>query len=260
MGAGREGLGSEGRLTTARVDARATAAWSRTPVLLIALAIWLAATAGLRPLLLPDEGRYAWVALEMLRGDALVPTLDGLPFFHKPPLFYWLDIGAMRVLGVHPFSARFGSLAGALLLGATLFLFVRARYGLETARLALLVLATSPFYFLAAQYANHDMLVAGLITAAVLAFVRGADAQARERLAWTLAAWAACAFALLAKGLIGVVLPAIVVGGWLLAQRRWRDVVALLHPLGLALFALVAAPWMLAMQSRYPGFFDYFIV
>jgi len=26
----------------------------------------------------------------MLHGDALVPTLHGLPFFHKPPLLYWL--------------------------------------------------------------------------------------------------------------------------------------------------------------------------
>jgi len=30
-------------------------------------------TIGLRPLLLPDEGRYAEVAREMLHGDGLVP-------------------------------------------------------------------------------------------------------------------------------------------------------------------------------------------
>ena len=54
---------------------------------LILFALWLMATLGLRPLLLPDEGRYATVALEMLQGNALVPTLNGLPFFHKPPLF-----------------------------------------------------------------------------------------------------------------------------------------------------------------------------
>jgi len=260
MDAGGEGVGSEGRLTPAGAGTRARDAWNRAPILLTALAIWLAATAGLRPLLLPDEGRYAWVAFDMLHGDALVPTLDGLPFFHKPPLFYWIDIAAMRVLGANAFTARFGSLVGAWMLGAALFFFLRARHGIETARTALLVLATCPFYFLAAQYANHDMLVAGLITAAVLAFVRAADERGRARLAWTIAAWAASGLALLAKGLIGIVLPALVVGASLLAQRRWRDVLALLHPLGLGSFAIVALPWMLAMQSRYPGFFDYFIV
>src|SRR6059058_3325872 len=72
--------------STPRITLVVTAPWSSAPILLIALAVWLAATAGLRPLLLPDEGRYAWVAFGMLHGDALVPKLDGLPFFHKPPL------------------------------------------------------------------------------------------------------------------------------------------------------------------------------
>ena len=43
------------------------------------LLLWLAAGIGLRPLALPDEGRYVGVAWEMLRdGQWLVPTLDGL--------------------------------------------------------------------------------------------------------------------------------------------------------------------------------------
>ena len=83
------------------------------PVLLALLAVWLLFTLGLRPLLLPDEGRYAEVARAMWHGEWLVPALDGLPFFHKPPLFYWLDIAAMQAVGANQFSARFGSAAGA---------------------------------------------------------------------------------------------------------------------------------------------------
>ncbi|MFX5295069.1 dolichyl-phosphate-mannose--protein mannosyltransferase, partial [Acinetobacter baumannii] len=40
----------------------------------------------------------------------------------------------------------------------------------------------------------------------------------------------------------------------------WADLRFALHPLALAVFAAIALPWMLAMQQRYPGFFDYFIV
>ena len=265
MDAGRQGLGSEGGLSAARAGTATppvdgTRGDDRAALKLAALALWILATAGLRPLLVPDEGRYAGVAREMLRGDALVPTLDGLPYFHKPPLFYWLDMAAMHVVGVNELAARFGSLVGAWLLGAALYFGLRRSHGAATAGRALLVLATCPFYFLAAQYANHDMLVAGLITVAVLLFVRAAEAAPAERLRWCVAAWAACGLALLAKGLIGIVLPALVVGPWLLARGRWRTVLALLHPLGLAACALVALPWMLAMQARYPGFLDYFIV
>jgi 4-amino-4-deoxy-L-arabinose transferase-like glycosyltransferase len=229
------------------------------PLLLTLLAVWLLATLGLRPLLLPDEGRYADVARHMLSGDLLVPRLDGLPFFHKPPLFYWLDIAAMQLVGVNQFASRFGSAVGAWLMGAALFFAMRRWHGPRVAAIALGVLATTPFFFIGGQYANHDMLVGGLITAAVLAFARAVDAPAID-LRWLVAGWVFCGFAILAKGLIGVVLPALVIGPWLLAQGRWRQMLRLLHPLGLLAFAVVALPWCVAMQLRYPGFFDYFIV
>jgi 4-amino-4-deoxy-L-arabinose transferase-like glycosyltransferase len=224
------------------------------------LALWLLATLGLRPLLLPDEGRYANVARETLQhGDGLTPLLNGLPFFHKPPLMYWLDMAAMSVAGVNPFSARIAPFVGAWLMGASVFLAVRRWHGAQAAATTLLVLATTPFFFIGGQYANLDMLVAGTLTATVLAFVRAVDDPV-PRPRWIAAAWALAALAVLAKGLIGIVLPALIVGAWLLAQGRWRQVLRLLHPLGPAVFAVIALPWFVLMQQRYPGFFDYFIV
>jgi 4-amino-4-deoxy-L-arabinose transferase-like glycosyltransferase len=230
------------------------------PALLGLLALWLLATLGLRPLLLPDEGRYAEVARAMLHHNVWVPMLDGLPFFHKPPLFYWLDIAAMQVVGENVFAGRFGSFVGAWLMGAALLLAMRRWHGPRTAAIALGMLATMPFFFVGAQYANHDMLVGGLIAAAVLAIARAVDAPPRVDLRWLVAGWVLCALAMLAKGLIGFVLPALVIGPWLLAQGRWRQVIGLLHPLALLAFALVAAPWFVAMQWHYPGFFDYFFI
>lgn len=227
---------------------------------LILLALWLMATLGLRPLLLPDEGRYASVALEMLQGNALVPTLNGLPFFHKPPLFYWVDMAAMQVFGVGPFAARMGSLVGAWIMGATLFMALRRWHGPRTAIMALAVMATSPFFFVGAQYANHDMLVAGLISAAILALARAVEHPLRVSLGWLAVGAVACALATLAKGLIGFVLPVLVIGPWLLMQGRWRQVVGLLHPVAWIAFLVVAAPWFVVMQMRFPGFFDYFFM
>jgi 4-amino-4-deoxy-L-arabinose transferase-like glycosyltransferase len=233
---------------------------SSSSLMLAALALWLLATLGLRPLLLPDEGRYASVALEMLHGDSWLPTLNGLPFFHKPPLFYWLDMAAMQLFGVGPFSARVGSMLGGWLMGASMYLAIKRWHGPRLALLALVVLATSPFFFIASQYANHDMLVAGLISAAIMALLRAVEKSSTVDLRWLAAGAAACALATLAKGLIGFVLPAMVLGPWLLAQGRWRQVVGLLHPLGWLVFLLLAAPWFVAVQLRYPGFFDYFIM
>lgn len=224
------------------------------------LAAWLLATLWLRPLLVPDEGRYAEVARAMAEHGWLVPTLDGLPFFHKPPLFYWIDIAAMRLIGANEFAARLGSALGAWMMGAALYLAMRRWHGERVARIGLAVLATTPFFFIGGQYANHDMLVGGLISAAILAFARALDQPPRVDLRWLVAAWVSCALAMLAKGLIGVVLPALVIGPWLLAQGRWRQLLRLLHPLGLLAFGLAGLPWFVAMQLRFPGFFDYFVI
>ena len=228
--------------------------------LLALLAVWLLATMAWRPLLLPDEGRYAEVARAMLHDGLLVPMLDGLPFFHKPPLFYWIDIAAMHVLGENVFAARFGSFVGAWVMGAALLLALRRWHGPRVAAIALGMLATMPFFFIGAQYANHDMLVGGLITAAVLAIARAVDAPPRVDLRWLVAGWVLCALAMLAKGLIGFVLPGLVIVPWLLAQRRWRQVIGLFHPLGVLAFIVVAAPWFVAMQLRFADFFDYFFI
>ena len=224
------------------------------------LALWLLVSLGWRPLLLPDEGRYGNVAREMLAGDWMVPTLNGLPFFHKPPLLYWLDMAAMQVFGVNAFAARSGPAFGAWLMGASLYLGMRHWQGPRSAVLALGLLATCPLYFISAQYANHDMLVAGFITATTLGWVRALDEPGRGMLGWLLLGWAACALAVLSKGLIGMLLPALVIGPWLVARGRWTQVFRLLHPAGLLVFALVALPWFVTMQYRYPGFFDYFVM
>ncbi|MBV8037098.1 glycosyltransferase family 39 protein [Roseateles sp.] len=225
------------------------------------LALWLVAFAGWRQVALPDEGRYGGVAYEMLSdGQWLTPTLFGLPYFHKPPLMYWIDIAAMHVLGPTPLALRAAPLLGAWLMGLALWIAARARYrDVDDARQALAWLAVLPLFYLGGQYANHDMLVAGWISLAIVSAQR-ALAPERRSLAWLCVAWAAMGLALLSKGLIGAVLPGLVVLPWLLWQRRWAALRFALHPLGLAVFAAVALPWLLAMQSRYPEFFDYFIV
>ena len=236
--------------------------WANDPRIVLALlALWLLATMAWRPLLLPDEGRYAGVAREMMvSGDAWLPTLNGLPYFHKPPLMYWIDIAAMHVFGVNEFAARFAPFIGAWLMGAALYLHLHRHHGARTAAIALAVLASCPGYFIAAQYANHDMLVAGLITLAALCAVRAFEDVNRVARRWLLASWGACALAVLAKGLIGFVLPGLVVLPWLLMQRRWRHAVTLLWPPALVVFVLIAAPWFVQMQRRFPEFLDYFFV
>ncbi|WP_256646240.1 ArnT family glycosyltransferase [Thermomonas paludicola] len=231
-------------------------------IALLAL-LWLALLAWARPLLLPDEGRYVGVAWGMLRsGDWLTPTLDGLPYFHKPPLFYWITATAMKLFGVWEWPARLASVLGAWAGALAVFLLLRRWWGERDARLALWVLLLQPAFYLGAQFANLDMLVAGAITVTIALLAQAALALERDQpyRSALLGAYVAAALAVLAKGLIGMVLPGLVVTAWLLSGGRWRTWLRLLSLPGLVLFALVAAPWFIAMQQRFPEFLHYFFV
>ena len=230
---------------------------------LVAAVVWLALTIWVRPLMLPDEGRYVGVAWEMLRsGHWLVPTLDGLPYFHKPPLFYWITAGSLSLFGLHEWAARAAPLLGAIATAASLFAFASRWAGATVARWSLLALVTSPLLFAAAQFANLDMIVAGCISVTILALGNAVlELERGGRPTRTLLlAYAFAALGLLAKGLIGIVLPGFVIVVWVLALRRPRLLLSLLSVPGLVLFAVIGAPWFIAMQDRFPEFLHYFFV
>ncbi|HCZ13139.1 MAG TPA: hypothetical protein DHV85_00805 [Candidatus Accumulibacter sp.] len=212
---------------------------TRAATLLILCALWLTLFAGFRPLMLPDEGRYVGVAWEMLSsGNWLVPTLDGMPFFHKPPLFYWLTAAGLQVFGANDWAARLASTLAALLATVALYAFLRRYADKRLANLAVVVLVSQPMFFAGAQYANLDMLVAAMISATI---VCGASAilSLERGLPYRIALASAYVFAalgVLAKGLIGFVLPGAILLAWLLVRRGYRLIPALFPILLVLLF------------------------
>ncbi|WOB10236.1 glycosyltransferase family 39 protein [Piscinibacter gummiphilus] len=239
-------------------------AWGHEWGWLAATLAWLVVTAWARPLALPDEGRYVGVAWAMLTsGDWVVPQLDGLPYFHKPPLFYWITAGSLSLFGPSEWAARAGPLLGAAAGTVAAFLFVRRWWSASVARAMLLAFATQPLAFVGAQFANLDMLVAGCIAVTIFSFAHAAlEAGLGQRPSRRVlvAGYAFAALGVLAKGLIGLVLPGVVLLAWCVASRRLRVVPWLLWPPGLALFAAIVVPWFAAMQWRFPAFAHYFFV
>jgi 4-amino-4-deoxy-L-arabinose transferase-like glycosyltransferase len=75
-----------------------------------------------------------------------------------------------------------------------------------------------------------------------------------------LAGWAACALAVLSKGLIGIVLPAATVALYVMVRRDWALLRRLELARGTALFLVITAPWFVAVSLRNPEFAHFFFV
>ncbi len=64
-------------------------------ILLATLALAWFGSLDHRHLIKPDEGRYAEIAREMAAsGDWVTPRLNGIKYFEKPPLQYWVTAAA----------------------------------------------------------------------------------------------------------------------------------------------------------------------
>lgn len=70
-------------------------------ILLIIYIVYFFVFLGWRHLSIPDEGRYPEIAREMLSsGNWVTPTINGVPFLDKPPLYYWLEATSMHFFDI----------------------------------------------------------------------------------------------------------------------------------------------------------------
>ena len=241
------------------------AALSRSSViaLVVVFALMWFANLDYRRLIHPDEGRYAEIPREMVAsGDWLTPRLDGIKYFEKPALQYWLTAASYEAFGIRQWTARLwpalAGFAGVLFIGYVGFRLNGPRLGLYSAA----ALGGCLWYVLNAHILTLD---AGLTFwmsvgfGALLLAQRGAATE-RERHAWMLFAWSALALAVLSKGLIGVVLPGASLVVYSLLTRDWAVWRRLHLVAGLLLFALIAAPWFIAVSLRNPEFFHFFFI
>ena len=242
-------------------DRSTGASWLKDlTVLALVAGLWFCALLGQRPLGNPDEGRYTEIPREMAAsGDFVTPRLNGVKYFEKPPLVYWLSALTIRQFGVSEFTARLWggifAVSGVLLTYAT----ARSLYGRGAGIWAAIVLATTLFYYVMSQIILLDMAVAVTLSGALFAFIVAVrEPPGRRRLGLFLAFYAFMGLATLSKGLIGIAIPGAVIFLWVLLLNRWRALWPFYPVLGTLVLLAVAAPWHVYAARANPDFLHFY--
>jgi 4-amino-4-deoxy-L-arabinose transferase-like glycosyltransferase len=236
------------------------------PSILLIVAAWATLQLGglFSPGLLDDvDSIYTQIAREMLaRHDYVTPYIDGIRFFDKPPLLYWMAAASMRLFGPHDWAARLPLALGVLaLLLAVYALGIRFYASISPAHApdrgglyAALALATSIGVYLYTRFYIPDILIALWMTLAIYLFLIALDhlREARSALLPMLAFGAVMALDVLTKGLIGVVFPVAFVLLYLAVTRRLRLLTRLNLVASTAIFLALAAPWHILAAIRNP--------
>jgi len=187
-----------------------------------------------------------------LKGQWLVPTVNGDLYTDKPIFYFWLVlIGAKIFGGVTEWTVRLpAALGGVGCVMATYLIgrdLIRSRVGFISA----VILATSMRVLWEARWAHVDTLFCALFTLAIYFGAR--TFFRRAAIGEVLLIYVFIALATLTKGLIGVVLPGLILGGFILVRRDWSLLARLKLHWGVAIFFIVAVPWFYAVSQLTDG-------
>jgi 4-amino-4-deoxy-L-arabinose transferase-like glycosyltransferase len=238
--------------------------WRWRPLLLAAAIVFLwFGFLEFRGLYFPDEGRYAEIPREMLAtGDWVTPRMNGIVYFEKPPLQYWVTAAIFAVAGVDEWTTRLWPALSGLIAVIAVLLTTRRLVSRRAGWMTAAVMGSCWGYFLATQFVTLDMSLTAFMTGALCAFLVAQDERTAPaaRRNYMLLAWALCALAVLTKGIVGIALPVLAIVVYV-GLTRDTSLLRRLHPFaGLALFAVITVPWFLAVEMRNPGFADFFFI
>lgn len=195
-----------------------------------------------------DAAQYASISQEMLQNGSWLEVMHrGADYLDKPPLPFWLSAFSFKIFGVSNWSYKLPSLLAAFAGIWAVFRFTRLFYSFKTARQAAFMLASALGIMVICNDVRTDTLLLGFTACSIWQL-----AEYLEFARWRnlVAGFVLVGLAMLAKGPIGVVMPAFATGTHLLLSGRSKDFFKWQWLVGLAIVAVVLTPmcWGLWQQ------------
>ena len=231
-------------------------------ILTLILVVFFGYEIGNRPFADPDEGRYVEIPREMVvTGDYVTPRLNGLKYFEKPPLIYWLQAATIKIVGIGEYSMRFWIAFFAVLGCLSVFFVGLACKSVTLGLLSAGILATNLLYYAHSRIIILDLavsvLMSGVLWCFFLAFVRKRERPSKKLV---VSMYALAALACLTKGLIGIILPGFVGFLWICFTNNWKKVKDIISVPGIIVFLVIFLPWHIAVCMRNADFFHFYFV
>ena len=192
------------------------------------------------PLLDPDEPVYAQTAIEMLaNNDFISPRIYGDFWYDKPPMYYWLVAGMIKIFGQGELAARLPSAIFAIITVLVIYCIGKSIVSRRAAFFGSLILATSFEFFYLGKAAVTDVTLTCFFSVALLAYLKNKYYFM----------YLFMGLAVLTKGPIGIVLPAMIIGIHLLLIGQIRKLLQMKLCRGLVIVLVIFAPWYAMMYQ-----------
>jgi len=200
-----------------------------------------------------DEPRYAEAAREMIESlNWITPYFNYELRFDKPIFFYWLISASYLIFGVSEFAARLPSAILSTALVFFTYYFGRTFISKELGLISGLILATSLEFIAIGRMSITDMALTFFICASIFSGILGSRAEAKNKKIWWWLAYLFAGIAVLTKGPVGVVLPAFILGLYLILAGKLKESFKLSYIIpGFLIFFTAVIPWYWAIISEH---------
>lgn len=197
-----------------------------------------------------DEPRYAGTALEMLKSNNwIIPQFNFQNRFDKPVLFYWLIALSYKLFGVSDFTGRLPSALCATLCVLFTWYVTKFFFGKRVSFLSVIILITSIEFVLLGRRAATDTALCFFFTGSLYSvFLSYYIKDFKIKIFWCILAGVFCGLSALTKGPVGVLLPLVVLTGFLIVKKQ-LDIKHLRVYFTISFFALlISLPWYLKVH------------
>ena len=145
------------------------------PALLVCASIFLFSFQITRPLVDYDEATYAKVVVDTIKsGDILSFRLGNDSYFGKPPLYLWMDIASVHLLGTNELAFRVPSVIFSVLCILLVYAIIKVSTAdVAAAAIGAFILLTSEVFLILGREVRTDQGVVAGILAALLFLVKG---------------------------------------------------------------------------------------
>lgn len=196
-----------------------------------------------------DAAQYASIAREMLeRRDYLHVTNRYEDYLDKPPLLFWLSALSFKVFGISNFAYKLPSLLFALLGIFSTYKLGKLLYSETTGMLAALMFASCQAMFLITNDVRTDTILTGAI---IFSIWNVAAFNQSGKMISLFAGFTGIALAMLAKGPIGLMAPALAFGSHFILKREWKNIFKWQWILGLLVVMILISPMLVGLYQQF---------
>ncbi|MEZ4915246.1 MAG: glycosyltransferase family 39 protein [Chitinophagales bacterium] len=196
-----------------------------------------------------DASQYASISSEMLHsGEFLQVKHRHVDYLDKPPLLFWLSALSYYLFGETQVAYKLPSFFFTLLGLYACFNLAARLYNKQVASLAVLLLASCQAYFLFNHDIRTDTILAGAVIFATWQLVEYIHTR---KWLYFFGGFSGIALAMLAKGPIGVMAPALAIASYLVGKKRWKDFYNPAYLLGLLWVLLLLSPMLWGLYQQY---------